>query len=166
MAQQAHRAVVLTISDSGFQGERVDTCGPLLVELLTEAGLAVVERMILPDHPERISRALREIADQGRAELAITTGGTGLAPTDHTPEATLAVIDRRVDGLAEAMRLAGMKKTPHAALSRGVAGCRGATLIVNLPGSPKGAVDSLKAVLPALPHGLDKLTGDTTPCAT
>ena len=155
---------LITVSDSAAQGEREDGTGPVLAEILTQAGFVVEERAIVPDQESRISAVLIEMADQKNLDLLITAGGTGLAPTDHTPEATQAVIDRAVPGLAEAMRSAGLKKTPHAALSRAVAGTRGACLIVNLPGSPKAAAESLAAILPALPHGLEKLAGDPTPC--
>ena len=158
------RVGVITVSDSASQGEREDGTGPALAEILTQAGFVVAEKAIVPDDAARISAVLIEMADQKNLDLLLTAGGTGLSPTDHTPEATQVVIDRAVPGLAEAMRSAGLKKTPHAALSRGLAGTRGTCLIVNLPGSPKAAAESLAAILPALPHGLEKLAGDPTPC--
>lgn len=158
------RVGLITVSDSAARGEREDGTGPVLAEMLTQAGFVVQERAVVLDEAERISAVLIEMADEKNLNLLITAGGTGLAPTDQTPEATQTVIDRVVPGLAEAMRQAGLKKTPHAALSRGLAGTRGACLIVNLPGSPKAAAESLAVILPALPHGLEKLAGDPTPC--
>ncbi len=119
----------------------------------------------MPDEPEQIIAALKRYADELRLPLVLTTGGTGLSPRDNTPEATAQVIERPVPGLAEAMRAEGLKHTPHAMLSRGLAGARGATLIINLPGSPRGALENLEAILAALPHALEKLGGDPSDCA-
>jgi len=119
----------------------------------------------VPDEPGQIVAALLRYADELGLALVLTTGGTGLSPRDNTPEATAQVIERPVPGMAEAMRAEGLKHTPHAMLSRGLAGARGATLIINLPGSPRGALESLEAVLPALPHALEKLGGDPSDCA-
>jgi molybdopterin adenylyltransferase len=153
--------VVLTVSDRCFAGTQTDLSGPTVVKLLTEAGAEVPgAARIMPDEQGDITAALREAAQQ--ASLVVTTGGTGLAARDVTPEATLAVCDRLVPGLAELIRQDGALHTPFAALGRGVCGTLGQTLIVNLPGSPSGAESSLRAVLPLLPHALDLLAGNTS----
>jgi len=162
--ERAYQAAVITISDSAASGSRQDTAGPAVAGLLRAAGLEVAREEVLPDEEALISRRLVELADREGLNLVVTAGGTGLAPRDRTPEATLAVVDRLVPGLAELMRSEGLKKTPHAALSRAVAGSRGQCLILNLPGSLKAARESLEAVLAALPHALDKLSGDPRPC--
>jgi len=135
------------------------------VQALAKAGISAEISETVPDEPDRIIAALKRYADELRLPLVITTGGTGLSPRDNTPEATAQVIERPVPGLAEAMRAEGLKHTPHAMLSRGLAGARGATLIINLPGSPRGALENLEAILAALPHALEKLGGDTSDCA-
>ena len=158
-------AAILTISDKASQGRREDLAGPRLVQALARAGISAEVSETVPDEPDRIIAALKRFSDELRLPLVVTTGGTGLSPRDNTPEATAQVIERPVPGLAEAMRAEGLKHTPHAMLSRGLAGVRGATLIINLPGSPRGALENLEAVLPALPHALEKLCGDTRDCA-
>jgi molybdopterin adenylyltransferase len=149
------RAAVITISDSGFRGERIDISGPAVVELLKQNGFAVTSHIIVPDEQHAIENALCEQAEQAR--LVVTTGGTGVAPRDVTPEATRAVCGRVLDGFAEVMRAEGRKQTQFAPLSRAVSAIRGTTLIVNLPGSPQGATTSLQAVLALIPHVLTLL---------
>lgn len=155
------RAAVLTLSDAGARGERVDTAGPAAANMLQEAGFEVAETVLLPDDPQQISDLLRRWADEAQYALVLTTGGTGLSARDRTPEATAAVLDYRVDGIAEAMRAAGLASTQRAMLSRGVAGVRKRTLIINLPGSEAGARESLAAVLGVLRHAAEVLQGDT-----
>jgi molybdopterin adenylyltransferase len=160
MGQQNTRAGVLTISDRGYKGQYQDLSGPLLRELLTERlGAAVEVEGIVPDERAAIADILIQWADDLGLDLVLTTGGTGFAPRDVTPEATRDVIEREAPGLAEAMRAASLRITPHAMLSRGVAGIRGGTLIVNLPGSPKAVRENLETVLPALPHAIELLQG-------
>ena len=151
---------ILTLSDRSARGERTDVSGPALADLIRAENWTVVEQVILPDDESAIRAALIAWADSGRFDVILTTGGTGFAPRDITPEATRAVIQREASGLAEAMRSDSLKKTPHAMLSRAVAGIRGRTLIVNLPGSPKGAVENLQTILPVLPHAVQLLADD------
>ena len=154
-----HEAVVVTCSNRSAAGERQDSSGPALVAALRDAGFDIApEALIVADDEAEIAALLARLADAGH-RLVITTGGTGMAPTDVTPAATRRVIDREAPGLAELMRAAGMASTPMAALSRGVVGTRGQTLIANLPGSPKGATESLAALLPVLRHALDQMAG-------
>lgn len=160
-----YRAAVLTVSDRSFKGERPDAGGPLVAELLEKAGYEVVRKAIVPDEQDQIEEKLRDIADSGEVQLLVTTGGTGFAPRDVTPEATLAVCDRLTPGIPEAMRYASMQVTSRAMLSRAQAGIRKGTLIINLPGSPKAAKENLEAVLPALSHGLEILSGRPADCA-
>lgn len=157
---------IVTVSDRGAAGGRQDTSGAGLEAFLDEQGYAVIQRAIVPDEVVEIAERLRAYADQSGVALILTTGGTGVSPRDVTPEATSQVIERSVPGMAEAMRAASLLKTPHAMLSRAMVGIRGKTLIVNLPGSPKGAMENLAALLPALPHALDKIQGDPSDCAT
>lgn len=159
------RIGIMTLSDKGARGERVDASGPLLATLIAELG-QVVKAAIIPDDMETIEQTLCSWADEDHLHLILTTGGTGLSPRDVTPEATLHVVDRLVPGMAEAMRAASLAKTAHAMLSRAVVGIRGATLIINLPGSPRGASENLAVLLPALGHALAKLEGDPADCAT
>jgi len=158
------RVGILTVSDKGHAGERQDTAGPELGRLLDPEIYEVADYRVVPDEREDIVAQLVEWSDDARLDLILTTGGTGLSPRDLTPEATLAVAHRLVPGIPEAMRAAGLAQTPHAMLSRGVAAIRGCTLIINLPGSPKGARENLQAVLPALPHALEKLKGSPAEC--
>jgi molybdenum cofactor synthesis domain-containing protein len=153
------KAVVITVSDGCFHGKREDLSGPAVASMLEQAGVPAIVIEIVPDEVEDIAVALRRAA--AAAELVITTGGTGLALRDVTPEATKIVCERLVEGLAERMRTEGARQTPLAALSRAVCGTLGRTLIVNLPGSPAGATSSLTAILPLLPHAVDLLAGDT-----
>ncbi len=160
----SNRVAVLTVSDRISRGEREDTTGTVIKEISCSLG-QVIEYAIVPDEREAISDSLKRICDQLGADLILTSGGTGLGIRDITPEATLDVMDRQVPGLAEAMRQEGLKATPRAALSRGIAGIRNRTLIVNLPGSPKGARENLQAILAAIPHALEVLRGIALDCA-
>ena len=163
----AHRPFqigVLTLSDKGSQGQRVDESGPVVEEMLAPVG-EVVHVAILPDDLESIVALLTAWTDQEKLDLIVTTGGTGLSPRDVTPQATLQAIDYEIPGMAEAMRMQSLQKTPHAMVSRAVVGVRKQTMIINLPGSPKAARENLETVLPALPHAIAKLAGDPSDCA-
>ncbi len=151
---------LLTLSDRSSRGERADSSGPALARLIQAEGWSVVKQSILPDEETTIRQVLSEWADGGEMDVILTTGGTGFAPRDVTPEATRAVIEREASGLAEAMRAASLKITPHAMLSRIVAGIRKRTIIVNLPGSPKGAVENMQVIVPVLPHAVQLLKDD------
>jgi molybdopterin adenylyltransferase len=152
-------AAVLTISDSVSRGERLDLSGPAVAELLTKSDFQVVTRSVVADERTSIQEKLIELCQSAR--LVVTTGGTGIAPRDVTPEATIAVCDRLIEGIAEQMRIDGRKRTRFAALSRAVCGVRGESLILNLPGSPAGSVESLQAVIDLLPHALELIAGKT-----
>ena len=153
-------AVVITASDACYRGEREDKSGELLVELLIEIGAHMVAKEILSDDLERLSDKLREYADRPDVNLILTTGGTGFGLRDNTPEATLRVLERQAPGLSEAMRIETLKNTPMAMISRGVSGVRSATLIVNLPGSPKGVRESFEVIKPVLNHVINLLSGE------
>jgi molybdopterin adenylyltransferase len=157
-------AAILTISDKGHRGEREDSSGPALAGWLAQRDVTVVAQKIVPDEAGEISAQLITWADGGGCDLIFTTGGTGVSPRDVTPEATRAVLEREIPGIAEAMRAASLSKTPYAMLSRTVAGVRGRVLIVNLPGSPTGAAENLEAVWPAVSHAVKKIQGDTGDC--
>ena len=164
MAVYRWKAAVVTLSDKGFAGEREDRSGPLISRMLADAGYDIQRTVLLPDDREEIEKCLCRLCDEYKMDVIFTTGGTGFAPRDCTPEATMAVAERNVPGIAEAMRLASLKITPRAMLSRGVSVIRGQTLIVNLPGRPTAAGENLAAVLPALEHGLEILTGRGGEC--
>ncbi|HLI04572.1 MAG TPA: MogA/MoaB family molybdenum cofactor biosynthesis protein [Terracidiphilus sp.] len=159
------KAAILTVSDKGYRGEREDRSGPELAAWLGRRGVQIVWTRIVPDEAADIAAQLIEWADSRICDLIVTTGGTGVAPSDVTPEATRRVLDREIPGLGEAMRLASAAKTPFAMLSRAVAGVRGRALIVNLPGSPRGAIENLEAIWAAVPHAVKKIQGDTEECA-
>jgi molybdopterin adenylyltransferase len=160
------QAGVITLSDKGSRGEREDLSGPEAIRMLREAGIETAHSEIVPDEAEIIAEKLVEFADVRGLDLVVTTGGTGVSPRDVTPDATLKVIDREIPGMAEAMRRESMLKTPHAMISRAVAGIRKTTLIVNLPGSPKGVRENLAVILPALKHAIEKIKGDPADCGS
>lgn len=157
---------VLTISDKGADGKREDTSGERLKEILISAGYRLEGYRIVPDRIDQISKVLVDWVDRDGIDLIITTGGTGVSPSDLTPEATRMVIEREIPGIAEAMRQASFAKTPHALLSRGIAGIRQQSLIINLPGSERGARENLEVVMAALPHALAKIKGSQDDCGT
>lgn len=159
------KAAILTLSDKGSRGERADASGPALVAWLAERGVETVRTEIIPDEADLISARLAAWADAGDTDLILTTGGTGVSPRDVTPDATMTVLDRLIPGFGEVMRMRSLQKTPNAMISRAVAGIRGTALIINLPGSPRGAVENLEAVWPAVPHAVEKIQGDTRDCA-
>jgi molybdenum cofactor synthesis domain-containing protein len=154
------RVGILTLSDRSSRGEREDASGPALANLVQAEGWSLIKQAILPDDQTSITQTLIEWVDSGEFDIILTTGGTGFARRDVTPEATRAVLEREAPGLAEAMRAASLKITPHAMLSRIVTGIRQRTLIINLPGSPKGAVENLRVVMPVLPHAIQLLRED------
>lgn len=154
---------VLTLSDKGSKGEREDTSGPLIKDMLKNIEAEVKYYEVLPDEKALIKEKLIEYSK--KVDIILTTGGTGLSPRDVTPDATMEVIDKQVPGIAEAMRLEGLKKTGRAMLSRAIAGIKGKSLIINLPGSPKAVKENLSVILDVLPHAIEKLKGDTSECA-
>jgi len=154
------RVGILTVSDRSSRGEREDTSGPALARVIEAEGWSVIKQSLLPDEESAIRDILIAWADSAELDVILTTGGTGFAPRDVTPEATRTVIEREAPGLSEAMRAASLKATPHAMLSRIVTGIRKKTLIINLPGSPKGAVENLQVVIPVLPHAIQLLSED------
>ena len=153
------RVAVITVSDSVSSGKSEDKSGPAVIARCRELGWEIKSSLVIPDDPPSIREQLRELADSGRLDLILTTGGTGLSPRDSTPEATIAIADRLIPGFAEEMRRKGMEKTPRAILSRAVAAVRHRSLILNLPGSPKGAVESLDALVDLLPHSIAIIHG-------
>ena len=159
------RAAIITASDSGYRGEREELSGPAIKEILEREGYEVISMDILPDDQVMLAGKLQEIADSEKAELILTTGGTGFSERDVTPEATEEVIERKVPGIPEAIRAYSMTITKRAMLSRATAGIRGKTLIVNLPGSPKAVRESLEYIIDALAHGLEILSGEARDCA-
>lgn len=159
------QAGVMTVSDKGSAGQREDKSGPEVERILKTIGIEVACRAVIPDEIDQIRNALVDWADHLKIDLIVTTGGTGVSPRDVTPDATSGVIDKEVPGMAEAMRRESCKITPHALISRAVVGIRGQTLIVNLPGSPKGVRENLTLLLPALPHAIEKIKGDERECA-
>jgi molybdenum cofactor synthesis domain-containing protein len=167
MKHEASRfsCAVLTMSDKGSRGERVDESGAMLQEMLQKEGYQLRAYALVPDQIEAIAGILVQWVDQDQIDLILTTGGTGVSPTDVTPEAMRGVIEKEIPGMAEAMRAASLLKTPHAVLSRAIAGIRGRSLIINLPGSQKAARENIEVLLPALPHALDKIKGGTSDCA-
>ncbi|MFO7765767.1 MAG: MogA/MoaB family molybdenum cofactor biosynthesis protein [Pelovirga sp.] len=164
MAAEKYQVGILTLSDKGARGERDDESGPLLTRMVSELG-DVVRYQIIPDDADTLMLMLTRWVDDLDLDLILTTGGTGLSPRDLTPQATEAVIDYQIPGMAEAMRAASLAKTPHAMLSRAMVGVRKQALIINLPGSPRGAGENFSVLLPVLPHALEKLKGDPSDCA-
>ena len=160
-----YRAGILTVSDRGARGEREDVSGKVIAEMLAGISIEVAAYDIVPDEEDRIAAKILEFVDVRNLDLVITTGGTGVSPRDVTPEATRRVMDREIPGMAEAMRQESAHKTPHAMLSRAVAAIRKKSLIINLPGSPKGVRENLQAILPALEHALEKIKGSERECA-
>lgn len=160
-----YRVAIITLSDSGYAGTRADQSGRVIEELVTKEGYAVASKTLLPDDQFMLQEFLIDLCDNDKADLILTTGGTGFSQRDTTPEATLAVVERVAPGIGEAMRYYSLQITPRAMLSRATAGIRKGTLIVNLPGSPKAVKECLEYILPSLTHGIEILKGDTGNCA-
>jgi molybdenum cofactor synthesis domain-containing protein len=158
------RAAIITLSDKGSKGEREDESGMIIREMIMSIGASVDHYEVLPDEKPGIVEVLRRLSDSETIDLILTTGGTGVSPRDVTPEATREAVDRELPGMAEAMRAESLKKTPHAMISRAIAGIRKRTLIVNLPGSPRAVRENLAVILPALPHAIEKINGDPREC--
>jgi len=161
----AYRVAVITLSDKGAKGEREDKSGPVICEMVKEAGYEVVSTLLLNDDRKGLADALTDICDNHKADLILTTGGTGFSQRDNAPEATMDVVERNVPGIAEAMRVNSLRYTPRRMLSRAASGIRKYTLIVNLPGSPKAVRENLEYILPVLDHGIAILVGDAAECA-
>lgn len=160
------RAAIITLSDKGSRGEREDESGLIIREMIMNIGASVDHYEVLPDEKPGIIEVLGRLSDSGTIDLILTTGGTGVSPRDVTPEATREVIERELPGMAEAMRAESFKKTPHAMISRAIAGIRKRTLIVNLPGSPRAVRENLAVILPALLHAIEKINGDPRECGS
>jgi molybdopterin adenylyltransferase len=160
------RAAIITLSDKGSKGEREDESGMIIREMIMSIGASVGHYEVLPDEKPGIVEVLSRLSDSGTIDLILTTGGTGVSPRDVTPEATREVVERELPGMAEAMRAESLKKTPHAMISRAIAGIRKRTLIVNLPGSPRAVSENLAVILPALPHAIEKINGDPRECGS
>lgn len=158
-------AGIITVSDKSAQGKREDLSGPAIAQILAGAAIEIRKTCVVPDDIPLIQQAIITYADVEKLDLILTTGGTGVSPRDLTPDATAEVLDKEIPGMAETMRYASMKVTPHAMISRALAGIRGQSLIINLPGSPKGATENLSAILPGLSHAIDKIKGDPRDCA-
>ncbi len=166
MPEARYKAAVVTVSDRGSRGEREDKSGPEIARILDSVGIEIVAQRIIPDEKEVIHQTLVEFCDGDQIDLVLTTGGTGVSPRDVTPDATRDVVERDIPGMAEEMRRQSGLVTPHAMISRAIVGIRNRTLIINLPGSPRGARENLNAVLPAINHAIEKIQGDTRDCAT
>lgn len=166
MPEARYKAAVVTVSDRGSRGEREDKSGPEIARILDSVGIEIVAQRIIPDEKEVIHQTLVEFCDGDQIDLVLTTGGTGVSPRDVTPDATRDVVERDIPGMAEEMRRQSGLVTPHAMISRAIVGIRNGTLIINLPGSPRGARENLNAVLPAINHAIEKIQGDTRDCAT
>lgn len=159
-------AGIITVSDKGSQGKREDLSGPAIAEMLADVAIVVKHTAVIPDETDKIKEAIIDFADVKKMDIILTNGGTGVSPRDLTPDATLQVIDKQIPGMAEAMRQQSMKVTPHAMISRAMVGIRGKSLVINLPGSPKGAKENLAVILPALKHAVEKIKGDDSECAS
>ena len=156
---------IITVSDKGYSGERIDETGKVLEDILRKMGFDILHYRIVPDEEKMIEEAVKEASDSLNCDIVLTNGGTGLSPRDITPDVTKKLLDYEIPGISEAMRFAGYKNTVRAILSRAVSGVRGKSIIINLPGSPRGAIESLEAIIDALPHAVEKVHGSTEDCA-